>query len=505
MGDIIAELLYDYEQIAVGGAVGMRILIIILSILCIGSAYGYDYKDAATFSLVVYDDWQKPSKPLPEGWRYFIKLPVHLQIGGYYAESFIKCDEVCEVVTAHRGSTLSILDSYEDLLVFLELTPNYYTNAIQYIDAVKKEARSRYPRKEIHFMNTGHSLGAVMVELAQAYDKSNSMESVVFDSPGSKNIITHLMDMNMLPSNALENAMHHVTSIFSSPNAINTCNAQIASRPYSSVDYHEDFSNIPLDVIGAPGWIYYFAHYSIFQHRIDNFYNAMNVNKSNKDSDHWPVGLSDGYAHYLKYDDGHNPTQYWKNYISYVWNHNKGHRNKYHNHYQTFLDDFKKKLKADAGLAEKHSVNNSVTLNKLDSEVFSNANGEHRLLGTVINGVYSGRAETLKQIYANASVDKKLYYAVICDDRDMAEKLITQANANVNSIHGEGRYSLLQISILLGYLDITKLLLKYHANTAFINKNNDTAWSMISHVRADDAGDYYKALVEGGAKNEALN
>jgi len=63
-------------------------------------------------------------------------------------------------------------------------------------------------------------------------------------------------------------------------------------------------------------------------------------------------------------------------------------------------------------------------------------------LEDVLNNNMDGYSAERKRIYAEASNDKKLYYAVICDDAVATEKLLQETHADSNTQHGERHYSL---------------------------------------------------------------
>jgi hypothetical protein len=207
----------------------IKIILFVTFLAMQSNANAFD-QESSTFSLIVYDGWKKNSKPLPEGWDYFIKIPSSLQTGGYYAESFITCDNLntkqgCKVAIAHRGTTASIWDYYEDFLIFLELVPSTYKNALNYVNYVKNEAKVKNFDVYV-YINTGHSLGGLLAELIQAEDR-DPMVSYVYDSPGSKKIILKMIDEMLIPADSLEHAKEYIHYDFSSANAINTQSRQV--------------------------------------------------------------------------------------------------------------------------------------------------------------------------------------------------------------------------------------------------------------------------------------
>ncbi|MCL5261348.1 MAG: ankyrin repeat domain-containing protein [Gammaproteobacteria bacterium] len=486
----------------------------------------------STFALVVYDDWQQPSKPIPPKWSYLLKLPANLQTNGYYGESFICCHilesaprgRTCYVAIAHRG-TRATWDAYDDFyedfsIAFGKEPYQYYMNALSYVDLVKKYVDSQYPGSEynIYYSQTGHSLGAILAELIVASGYfTQTWDSKVFDSPGVVPIIQHMQ--GLLPKDAFERVKNGVRYDFSGANTINTFNEQI-SPPSINLEFeHEDFEKhkIPLSKIGSPGMIYYFFDYTQNQHQMINFYDKWHSNTSgsktivyNKDFT-WPIGFDAGYRYFISTDDICR-GQYWNSYMAYMWAHSPGIHDLYKN-FSDFAIDFKKHLKDGVNSSNFFAgepINNNY--NTLDNEILDISKPitpitakKRPTLYDVINNNYDGHSGERRQIYANASTNKKLYYAVMCGDVDFTEKLIRQTKANINTQHGHGHYSLLQVAIMMGYLDMVQLLLKYHANPELADDLGNTALHTVAKERYEDAGDYAKVLIEGGANPNAKN
>lgn len=460
--------------------------------------------DEATFSLVTYDPWQKPSKPLPKDWAYLLKLSANLQTNGYYGASFYFCStdkKDCWVVTAHRGTT-AVWNTYNDFTVAMGKEPyTYYSNALKYDNSVQQYAKKKFgSTTNIHFEQTGHSIGAILAELLVA--TRGNEEGYVFDSPGSQPIVQTLINQKKLPADALTTIGNNVHYDFSGINALNTFNAQAATtHVYTNYEFlPEDFKNIPLSTIGSPGKTYYFRYYSLNQHSVLNFYNKWNHSSTTSaeinDAFTWPVGLDAGYKYYIS-TDSDSRQQYWSDYMLYMWKHNPALHTKYKDDLNAFCKDFVSHLKDGSATPGHFSLDTTILnhqqpVTPITSEV-------RPTLYDVINNDYDGHAAERRQIYAAASNDEKLYYAVMCGDVNFAEKLIQEAHANINTQHGEGHYSLLQIAIMLGYLDMTQLLLKYHANPELIDDHGNTALDTVAQERYEDAGDYTKALIAGGA------
>lgn len=488
------------------------LLMLLLLFIPLRNSYSISEADFATFSLIAYDDWGQPSKPLPEGWSYLIKVPSNLQTSGYFGVSFIKCitSNICDVAIAHRGTTFSIFDYYEDFLVFFETTPSYYKNALEYVQEVKDYLKSHKYILLYYINNTGHSLGGVLAELIHASSDhfSTPIYSAIYDSPGSKTIIKTMVKEKTLPTNALENFSQDIIHDFSGVNAINTCNPQVKDYLYSLYFDHENFSNIPLNKIGSPGLFYYFKDYTLNQHKMINFYNfyhreTLRIQPQKNNFEPWPIGLKAGYKAYL------NPQieKYWNDFTHYFWNHSQSYRESYKDDFEQFRKDFYAQLEKDR---ENKVITIDNNISALDHEILDSNSSvstktSRRTLRDVINGNYTGHRDILRKIYAESSIDKKLYYAVLCDDTEFAEKLISQSHANPNALFGSKKYPLIQIAEILGYLDMVKLLLQYHADPNLKNIDGNTALHIVAQERYEDAPIYAKTLLEGHANPKLTN
>lgn len=493
------------------------ILIFLLLFTPLRSVYSLSEKaDFATFSLVAYDDWGQPSKPLPEGWSYLTKVSPNLQTGGYFGAAFIHCvnQYVCEVAIAHRGTTFSIFDYFQDFLIYLQKTPTYYKNASGFVEDIREYLKTQ-PYVVPLISNTGHSLGGLLAELIQASNDiavtSIVFKSMIFDGPGSKTIIKNMMDEKILPINAFEN-VYYSTQIFSGINAINTCNPQVDTIYPSVIMFdHEDFSNVSLNTMGEPGKLYYFKDYTLHQHKMINFYNFYHE-EDLKDKYHslvdWPVGFNAGYKSYLNHRiNEYGNSYYWYAFTDYVWNHNQYYREIYKNDFFKFQADFYSQLDKDR---ESNIIVTNKNLSILDDEILGSNRSVYtktnrQTLHDAINGNLTGHRDILRKTYAESSIDKKLYYAVLCDDAEFSEKLITQAHANPNALFGSKKYPLIQIAEILGYLDMVKLLLKYHADPNLKNMDGDTALHIVAHERYEDAPLYAKVLLENHANPKLTN
>ena len=491
------------------------------------SAYAVDYgdfHDATTFSYIVYDDWNNPTKPIPAGWSYYQRAKDELLFDGYYGASFLKrnfsdqgklCS--CELFISHRGTMPNIWDYFEDFLVYLNKVPDYYKNAQMFVDDTINAAKKDCKNVSLDVKQTGHSLGGLLSELVMASGKYPYISTFVFDTPGARNIISRMIQDKLLPYNSMK-PPRNLFSVFSHPNAINTCNEQwtdliiLSALPIP----FEDFNKTNLDRINFPGRAYYFQYFTLHQHQMENFYhyfhlldelnkhsyklNELNINNYKSDIfSPWPIGFKSVYRNYFNYD---MYGMYWKDVMNYVWNNSDAVRKIYTDDYYKYKGDFYVRLDKEMELDDdknikydKSSFDYPLGLEKnllYDRKIYGN------LSNVVLNG-YTGHVEQLKQYYNASNVDKKLYLSVLVNDVPLAMKLITDGHANVNTTHGEKKFTLVQIAILLGHLDMVKLLLDNHAGTNIKNADGETALHTLAHERYGDIAKYAQLLIRAGA------
>ncbi|MCL5260829.1 MAG: ankyrin repeat domain-containing protein [Gammaproteobacteria bacterium] len=518
-----------------------------------------DLKPYVTFSLLSYDPWEQPSVPLPEGWDYFIPMPDSLNSNGYYAASFIKIvhdiGTQCYIIIASRGTTFSVHDAFEDFLMLMGKAPyDYIANAREYYLLVANAAEKHYPWPYITV--TGHSLGAVLANMFAAgchpYELSFSASQtrqnanygngypVLFDNPGAAPIIKDLVNKKVLPEECEDGV---VGNFFSAPNAINTINEQeissLESLFYVYFFDHETFALPPF--IGSPGRDYFWSIFTLNQHHISNFYDAIqNETCPNLEiKKNWPIGLEQAYKYSIsaygdcskREEEGYGAcfTKYWDSMIGSVWNMYPSIQSKYS--FSDFHDVFVKAIKADTyyPALDVLSSKNKTSEPQIDQSIsqdddLSVSAAEKAYIGTkefyeqfkdikkrptlreIVNNDFDQKSAQRKQIYLTASIDKKLYYAVMFGDTKLAEKLIqNNKNINLNSQHGEGHFSLLQIAIMFGYLDMVETLISHSANANLADDFGNTALHTVASERYGDAGDYAQVLLKGGVNPNIKN
>lgn len=490
--------------------------------------FNYGWSEASTFSLLAYKNPEE-QKPLPTGWTELIPVPANLQSNGYYGDSYYRCESGkqgwCMIAIAHRGTDEFFWDSLADFKIFFGKVPyDYYMNALFYFNYVVEFVEDNFPGYPggYGWTVTGHSLGAVLAELNTypfpPYYHDGTI-AMVFDSPGLKEIVKSEIDAGDLPADALDFITQHAQYDFSGANAINTWNTQLSppavNREFSSEDFKRVFP-VPPDYANPPDPTYYALVYSPNQHHMINFYNRwhssniQNQEPSIPNAFIWPIGFAAGYKTYLSYS---LHPDYWNGMIDYIWQnwsavyiYYGGDKAKYKqaviDHLQNGVKPLNVRLTSESAHPERVLQKDSTSPQKL---VIPEKYLKKMTLEDVLNNNLDGYGAERKQIYAKADNDKKLYYAVVCDDAVLAEKLMRENHANPNTQHGERHYSLLQIAIISGDLDVVKVLLKYGANPELTDSRGDTALHTAARERYEDAYLYAKELVKANTKNDVKN
>lgn len=470
---------------------------------------GTAVKNSAAFSLIVY---KKHRVEIPEGYKKYIDLPSDLQVHGYYAESYLNESStlMCHLIIANRG-TYNIWNTYEDFLIFLEIIPEIFIHAKIYSDYVTKQAVEKCGKKNrrVWVTYTGHSLGAALAELQQfssPQDVFTFSSLIMFDNPGTLNMMKKIKEKYKMSDEEFHRrSSYNKYYIFSLPNAINTANQQaFFYYPFYYININRwYFSNSPSNPFDI-SLTYYLKHYTFQAHKMINFYNYFNhlSNYININSvaplidiekhDSWPIGIKQAYEYYRL---STNMNSYWISYINYQWKNNNELKRKYNNNYFVFYKDFMKNLRENS--QENEVFNKDILImTELDNQIvhYNAITNRSSNLARVINSKLNDRETLLRKIYLKSNLDKKLYYAVIANDIRFAQKLILKFNADVNSVYGPSKYSLLQISIILGYYDMMKLLLKHKADVSYKNNDGDTAFDLSIKERNVAANKFMIAI-----------
>lgn len=493
--------------------------------------FNYGWAEASAFSLMAYSDYWTRKEFLPPGWSYLTPASASIQTNGYFGASFYRCENgkqgKCTIVISHRGTdSIWSMDTWNDFLIAMGKVPAYYMQALSYANYVIQFVEDNFPGYPggYSWTITGHSLGAILAEL-NTYPfppyYHDGFNATVFDSPGSKEIIQSAIADGTFPNDALDFITQRAQYDFSGANAINTCNTQLKPPAINPEFSYEDFLRVlaePLAqylYVNPPSDTYYIAGYSVNQHRMINFYNrwhsaaALNT-MAIRDNFIWPVGHWSGYKNYLTYN---LRPDYWDRLIDYIWQNSPTIQAYYYQgelyYKKAFINNLGVELKQlETKLSNEIAHSMPVLKNNVTSPqkfIIPEKWLKKMTLEDVLNNNLDGYSAERKKIYAEASDDKKLYYAVICDDAVVAQKLLQETHANPNTQHGERHYSLLQIAIISGDLDVVKVLLKYGANPELTDIKGDTALHTAARERYEDAYLYAEELVKANAKKDAKN
>lgn len=293
----------------------------------------YNEIDCAEFSMDIYNE--KINGVL--GWALIsaVSLP-----DGYAGACYAKREgNNCVLLFVHRGTILNFKNLLADLEIAMGEIPFTYATAWNFVlYSIEKfvETIPHWKKKQeplIEFVQTGHSLGAVLAELVDSYidqylrekyDITPYHRCITFESPGSKPIADTIQihHPELIPS---PNALTYQAGV----NFINSCNEQLASvmrltdLPYN-YDSEAEKPSLP---IFSDFWTnpYYLLGYTLDQHSIRNIYEYLKKGGDCEGSA-TPAGFEAGYANYLN----PNRKSYWDGFIVYIWDHNPEIREEYH-------------------------------------------------------------------------------------------------------------------------------------------------------------------------------
>lgn len=475
------------------------------------TAYAINDADWSALSYDVYQDIDRP--PLPAGWDILARFPSNLQNTDVYAIAYrhliYKTDtnQSYEVVIALRGTKLDFYSSWADVQIMLGITPDAFTSTIT---PFVNNIRNFIQNKSLHLNAdytlagiTGHSLGALLTELVGAtyvHDPVfGRIKVVTYESPGTKDDINKLIAEGKAPADAISALGSILNSNFADVNLINTYNEQAHTNPQQTIPFmgykfaHEQFTKLLYP--DSPGlFLYYFSPYTINQHQIKNFYICAHDPSIKCDYNvvyPCPIGVTASYKDYRNYY-GHN--DYWNAYMDYQWNNDANVRDTFNNIRGSYEKYFIEALK-----------NNN---NEANITTGNTASNEHQYADTKLSKIIKNAAThstELQQIYDAATNNKKLFYAILAGDSQLAKQLLTNTDANANYQYGNNHVPLLQVAIKMGHLDIVQLLLQSHANPNLEDDNGNTALHTVAYERYDDAANYAKILINFGAKPNVKN
>jgi hypothetical protein len=151
---------------------------------------------------------------LPTGWKFY--LGSALNNNGYRGIA-IHNQETSEVIIAHRGTEFEIFENLStDYCLFNGEKPTEVDLATEFSACVRELFSTNFTIYT--FVETGHSLGSIFAEFNSDHFKC---KAITFDSPGSVPLF--------LKEKKTEPVQLNVTTYFSAPNPINTCNRHVGN------------------------------------------------------------------------------------------------------------------------------------------------------------------------------------------------------------------------------------------------------------------------------------
>lgn len=316
----------------------------------------FSEKEAAAFALLVYHDNAQP--PIPEGFHLLCSCPPTLQDKNYYAEAYYRLlyprktgpqdpskPSGVLIVIAHRGTVLNFHNIADDFFIALKHAPiAFLKSSKKFTEYVNAMVYQKFPAQQgflrYDFVHVGHSLGAIHAELnyisQQGRQIANTNTSaIVFESPGSKEIVEQLISTNKLPTYGLWQA-RDIKIINADINVINTFNQQVGAVKQITPGY--DFLDIPKTNL-SPLDIKYFSTYFTFdQHRIEKIYAYFNQSRDFSDPASFPVGIFAAFKYYKTYNPPANSAHraYWDKALLNYWNNHPEIHRLYSHHEPTY-------------------------------------------------------------------------------------------------------------------------------------------------------------------------
>jgi len=212
----------------------------------------------AQFASKLYIDYKKQETDaqyetrldLPDGWKLLTTASNSSRENGYFGAAYWH-PEYQQVVIAHRGTKLSLGALRKDVHCVL---PNQYVRQMEsastFAHKVVEVLREVNQEKGTNFQLflTGHSLGGWLAQITTFtteylkregnyfLDNNNEQNcshphTVVFDSPGCKNMLLQMTDKLHLRHDGRSIDIEHldITTYLPAPNRINTCNAHLGT------------------------------------------------------------------------------------------------------------------------------------------------------------------------------------------------------------------------------------------------------------------------------------
>ena len=289
----------------------------------------------AQFASKTYTDYKKRETDtqyetrlaLPDGWKLLTTVSNRRRNNGYFGAAYWH-PENQQIVIAHRGTKLTNLGAlWTDAFgVFLKKcvpqmgsASTFAHKVVEVLQEVKQEKGTIF---QVFF--TGHSLGGWLAQITTLSTKYLQMQennflkadhvsqsfhphTVVFDSPGCKDMLSQMTDKLDVRLDGRSIDLEHldITSYLSAPNRINTCNAHLGT-----------VYRIFTDLSEMAWWKKHTALYTLEAHSIDKIVQVFDPETGQVLRDEegklkiqvvvdWPVtvGLSRGkeYKHFFKW------------------------------------------------------------------------------------------------------------------------------------------------------------------------------------------------------------
>lgn len=235
--------------------------------------------DTIKFNIAAY---KEQAKNLPHGWKELSNSKqVDLQQSGYYGTALIN-EEDKSIVIASSGTNFNFLDPvdlYYDLyngyqIATQQIPDQFYTGIMPFIEHVLAKLNPE-TIDDYSITLTGHSLGAVLSELATAelYNKGLKVRCESFDSPGSKPMVKQILSKGNYADIDMELSMLDII-IFNMPNnLVNNYNEQTGDTYIVNIDNSiviNDDNTISYTTGNDSATLYK----TLTQHWLSNFVNA---------------------------------------------------------------------------------------------------------------------------------------------------------------------------------------------------------------------------------------
>ena len=187
---------------------------------------------------------------LPDGWKLLTTASNSSKTNGYFGAAYWHREHQ-QVVIAHRGTNFKILGAqltdvagvlFKNHAPQIESASTFAHKVVEVLREANQEKGTNF-----HLFFTGHSLGGWLAHITtftteylkrevNIFIKNNNDQdcfhphTVVFDSPGCKNMLLQMKDdIDVRVESSIDIEHLDITSYLSAPNPINTCNAHLGT------------------------------------------------------------------------------------------------------------------------------------------------------------------------------------------------------------------------------------------------------------------------------------